>query len=80
MDIPPEELHKIKLLEWKAQKKEERTNFLTQQASQRKLAEFEQKLSMKQKEASTNEEIRKQLAAVQVELEKVKTAAKLAKQ
>ena len=35
---------------------------------------------MKQKEASTNEEIRKQLAAVQVELEKVKTAAKLAKQ
>ena len=80
MDIPPEELRKIKLLEWKAQKKEERTNYLTQLSSQRKMAEFEQKLSMKQKDSETNEEIKKQLAAVQVELEKVKTAAKLAKQ
>jgi len=80
MEIPPEELRKIQLLEWKAQKKEERTNFLTQQSAQRKLAEFEQKLAMKQKEGETEEEIKRNLATLQGDLEKVKTAIKIAKQ
>jgi hypothetical protein len=79
MAIPPEELRKIELLEWKAQKKEERTNFLTAAAAQRKMAEFQQKMEMKKQDGDTNKKIKEELASLQMELEQLKAATKLAK-
>jgi len=80
MGIPPEELRKIQLLEWKAQKKEERTNALTMASAQRKMADFQLKLDMKRKEAEENTELKKQLASVQMDLDRMKAATKMAQQ
>lgn len=80
MGIPPEELRKIQILEYKAQKKEERTNALTAAAAQRKAADFQMKIEMKKREADENTEIKKQLATVEADLKRLKEASKLAQQ
>jgi len=80
MDIPPEELRKIQILEYKAQEKEKRTNALTMAAAERKAADFQMKMEMKKREADENSEIKKQLATVEADLKRMKEAVKLAQQ
>lgn len=77
MTIPPEELRKIQLLEWQAQEKNKRTNWLTAQSAQRKAVEFEQKLKMKQAEVASDMKNKKDLADLQSQIEQIKASIDL---
>ena len=77
MSIPPDVLGKIKILEWQAQQKNARTNWLTEQAAQRKMKEFEMRLKMKAAEAQQDSDIKQKFADLQGQLEQVKAAVKL---